>query len=152
MSGFGEYFKNEKRKSTISFFSNIFGSIFSKKAWFFIAFWIFLVATFGAFYKTITFENKFPVECGKIVNMEIVEGENSNMTDYHIFIQVTSTHIEDLEVKKNVYTKYEKLFETNKNLSYCESYTDKMFIFFCFVTGILIIITLVFLISYANEY
>ncbi len=151
MTGFGEYFKNEKRKSTISFFSNIFGSLFSAKAWFFIAVWIFLVATVVSFYKTIIFENKFPVECGNVIKMEEIEDEHNNQTGYHIFIK-TNSKIEDLEVKENIYKKYDALFKADKTTSFCESYTDNMFIFFCFVTGIFALLTIIFLVCYSNEY
>lgn len=150
MTGFGEHFKNERREKTLALIKNFFGALFSKKAWFFIAFWGFLFLTLYSLYKTLTFENKFPVECGKIENFEILSDGNGR-PEHHIFI-ATPKGIEDLEVIESVYNKYEKLYKTDNNVKYCQSYIDKSFVFYWIVTGILAIITIVFLVSYSSEY
>ncbi len=150
MSGFEEFFRNEKRIKTINFLKNVFGSIFSKKAWYFIAFWVFLFITFYTFYKTLTFKNKFPVECGKIINFEILTDINGKNV-HHFFVE-TPNGIEDKVVIESIYNKYLALQKTNPESKYCESYTDNLYVFEIFLIFLFSIITIVYLVCYCSEY
>lgn len=148
MTGFKEYFEKEKRKNTLNFFGKLFNSfftsIFSKKVWAFIAFWIFLVAAMYSLYITLTFKNKYPVECGTIQSFEVHYVDDNDTSTYHIFVK-TPNGLEDFSVSKPIFLKYEKQFKTNNNIQYCESYIEKTFLFYCFLTAILAIISIVFL-------
>lgn len=142
--GFKKFMENEKREKTFQFISNIF----SNSLWGSIKFWGFLSLTLFSLYKTVTYENKFPVNCGVIENMEIVDCEcnGENSLRYHLFVNVNNK-IEDLTIPKNIYDKYSKLYESDKNVKYCDSDTDNGFIFLICITVLLGIITLVYLIN-----
>ncbi len=152
MLGFKEFLKNERKNKTVELIKNIFSSIFNKKNWLYVSFWFFLILTLGLFYQTLTFDNKFPVNCGKIIQFEktkyISEGkENFN---YKFFVQ-TPKNIEEIDIKQEIYEKYEASYNTNNKIDYCDSYTNKAYVFFIFLTIISFIITIVYLIRYSSE-
>jgi hypothetical protein len=149
MSGFGEYFKNEKRKNTIGFFRDFFKTFFNKESWYFILFWLFLASSVYGLYKILTFENKFNVDCGKIIKVE----KESNLINseiiihYHFFVENNKNQINDIEVGELVYNKYEKILESEKDTTFCYSFINKIFIFYIVLTVLIFIIAIVFLLN-----
>lgn len=145
MSIFKEHLKLERRNLTLNFIKKYFGFSYQNFNWNIIKFWLFLILTLFVLYKTLTFENKFPVECGKIVNCEKIQCNSCNKTfKYHIFIKNNKGILEDLIVGGDVYGKYEKLWQIHKNVEYCESFTDKNYIFLIIIIILFTITTIIY--------
>lgn len=141
MSGFGEFFKNEKRKNTIGFFRDFF----NKESWYFILFWLFLASSIYGLYKILTFENKFIVECGKIIKTEKeVKQNNNGLLTHHLFVENNKNQINDIVVDVSTYDKYEKLLKSEKDIIYCYSFINNIFVFYIILTVLIFIIAIVF--------
>ena len=152
MSGFKEHFRNEKRANTIKFIKNLFNNFgnYGDKTKFFILFWIFLVSTFVLFYNTLMFENKHPLECGTIYDMNYHENTEHEKS-YHIFIK-TPTTIESYNVSKYKWDQYSTLFKSSKNVEYCDTYLDKRYLFMIILTIFLALLSFIYFIKHCNEY
>lgn len=139
---FKQFFKNEQKNKNIALITDLFNKIFENKL--LILFIIFLFCLF----KTITYNGKFIVFCGKIKNIEKQLVNNENSIKYYFYV-ANKDNIEKITVDRFTYEKYEKIY---KNSEYCDEYTDKFWIFWIFMVIIFGIVNIGYLIHVCSEY
>ena len=101
---------------------------------------MFFTSTMSLAYYVFTYENKFPLICGTIVNMENKQIEKREY--YYIYINTGKT-IEDFEISKTLYDKYLIPYKTNNNVQYCDTVMDSKFIFFIVLLFFLVVISFI---------